>query len=451
MSRAHSHNPPMAQNIQGALPPPRTFMRALGPGLLFAGAAVGVSHFVQSTRAGADFGFGLLAVIVLANLLKYPAFAFGPHYAAATGTSLLEGYRRQGRWALWVYLALTLCTCFTVQAVVTVVTAGIACAVLGFSYEPPKVAGLNLSAPVAMSALLMLASAVMLAAGRFKWLDRANKLLVAGLTVSTLAATLLVLPQIEWSQPGWLPPKDALTDRAHLVRITALVGWMPSAFDVSIWHSLWTLARRDDTGHRPSVRQALLDFNVGYYGTALLALCFMAMGAGVMFHSGAKFEDNAARFGAQVVNLYAASLGEWSRPLLGLCALSVMFSTTLTVVDGFPRALATLVKRFGEAEREDGLATLQPRVYRGAMAVMALGSLGILAAVPAGQFKFLVDLATTLSFLSAPFFAVLNHRAVFAPWVAPELRPGERMRWLSLAGIFFLSGFALYFLYITFA
>ena len=32
--------------------------KSLGPGLLFAGAAVGVSHLVQSTRAGADFGFG---------------------------------------------------------------------------------------------------------------------------------------------------------------------------------------------------------------------------------------------------------------------------------------------------------------------------------------------------------------------------------------------------------
>ena len=34
--------------------------KKLGPGLLFAGAAIGVSHLVQSTRAGADFGWGLL-------------------------------------------------------------------------------------------------------------------------------------------------------------------------------------------------------------------------------------------------------------------------------------------------------------------------------------------------------------------------------------------------------
>ena len=46
----------------------------LGPGLLFAGAAIGVSHLVQSTRAGADFGWGLLWALLLINLFKYPFF-----------------------------------------------------------------------------------------------------------------------------------------------------------------------------------------------------------------------------------------------------------------------------------------------------------------------------------------------------------------------------------------
>ena len=48
----------------------------LGPGLLFAGAAIGVSHLVQSTRAGADFGFGLIWALILVNLFKYPFFQY---------------------------------------------------------------------------------------------------------------------------------------------------------------------------------------------------------------------------------------------------------------------------------------------------------------------------------------------------------------------------------------
>ena len=49
----------------------------LGPGILLAGSAVGTSHIVQSTRAGADFGLGFLIVFILIALVKYPATRFG--------------------------------------------------------------------------------------------------------------------------------------------------------------------------------------------------------------------------------------------------------------------------------------------------------------------------------------------------------------------------------------
>ena len=67
--------------------------KMLGPGLLYAGAAIGVSHLVQSTRAGAEFGYGLIWAVLLANFLKYPFFEIGQRYAASTGKSLLDGYQ----------------------------------------------------------------------------------------------------------------------------------------------------------------------------------------------------------------------------------------------------------------------------------------------------------------------------------------------------------------------
>ena len=93
------------------------FLQNLGPGLLFAGAAIGVSHLVQSTKAGANFGFGLLWALLLINLIKYPFFQFGPRYAAATGESLLEGYNKLGKGVLKVYALLTIATMFTIQGV----------------------------------------------------------------------------------------------------------------------------------------------------------------------------------------------------------------------------------------------------------------------------------------------------------------------------------------------
>ena len=71
------------------------------------------------------FGFDLLIAIVIIHIIKYPFFEFGPRYTAATGHNILHGYRKLGKWAIWVYLFMTLATMFIIQAAVTVVTAGL--------------------------------------------------------------------------------------------------------------------------------------------------------------------------------------------------------------------------------------------------------------------------------------------------------------------------------------
>ena len=111
----------------------KNYLKLLGPGLLFAGAAIGVSHLVQSTRAGADYGWGLLWALILVNLFKYPFFQFGPRYALATNKSLLEGYHKLGKVYLWIYFLINIATMFTIQTAVTIVTASLAANVFGVS------------------------------------------------------------------------------------------------------------------------------------------------------------------------------------------------------------------------------------------------------------------------------------------------------------------------------
>ena len=415
----------------------RNFFKALGPGLLWAGAAVGVSHFVQSTRAGASFGLELLGLIIIAIVFKYPAFSFGPRYAAATGTSLLEGYRRQGLWALLLYTILTLGTMFTIQAAVTFVTAAIGAALLGWSG----------SAVVYITIFLTGICAVLLLVGHYRWLDRVVKLVAPLFTLSTLAATALVLSRVNWATIRFLPGAELFSDAASVMFMVALVGWMPSAFDISIWHSLWTVARRQETHYAATVSEALLDFNVGYLGTAILALCFVALGAGVMYNSKMQFPETAAGFANQVIILYTETLGAWSKPLIGLSAFTVMFSTTLTVIDGFPRALATLVSRFKEPELPDRVSEINKSVYRMAMVVLCLGSIGIVGFLLKSLIA-LVDLATVLSFLTAPLLAWLNHRVILAEEMPEKQQPGLAMVAYSWTGIIFSTAFALYFLWV---
>ena len=58
----------------------RSRLSALGPGLLMASAAIGGSHLVSSTQAGALYGWQLVGLLLLVNLMKYPFFRFGPQY-----------------------------------------------------------------------------------------------------------------------------------------------------------------------------------------------------------------------------------------------------------------------------------------------------------------------------------------------------------------------------------
>src|SRR5680860_1664183 len=81
----------------------KTFLKNLGPGLLFASMAIGTSHLVLSTKAGAQYGWIMVIPIILANVFKYPFFEFGVRYTNVTEKTLIEGYLNRGKGYLWFY------------------------------------------------------------------------------------------------------------------------------------------------------------------------------------------------------------------------------------------------------------------------------------------------------------------------------------------------------------
>ena len=415
----------------------RSRLQALGPGVLFAGAAVGVSHLVQSTRAGASFGLSLVLVVLLANLVKYPAFRFGPQYASATGRSLLEGYRKQGRWALLLYGVLTVATMFAVEGAVTLVTAGLA----------KLVFGADLSV-VWIAAILLGSCTAILVVGRYPWLERLGKVVVSLLAVCTIAATVVALPRLAGVELRFWPELTAMST-VDVMFIVALVGWMPTAIDVSAWQSLWTLERERASRHRAQtvqsrVQASLLDFHLGYVGSAFLALCFLILGAAVMHGAGEAVAPQPAGFAEQLVDLYGLTLGSWSRPLIGWSAFLVMFSTTLTVVDGFPRVLAELFVLSTDADTPNDAERRRRLTYSVTVALLGLGSLVVLSFFQR-RLTAMVDLATTLSFMTAPVLAWLNHRAVLQMTVPIEARPSTALIWASALGIVAQAVFAAYY------
>lgn len=418
------------------------FLKSLGPGLLWAGAAIGVSHLVQSTRAGANYGFALVWAVVFANLFKYPFFEFGPRYAASTGESLLHGYQRLGKWVLWLFLALTVGTMFTIQAAVTVVTASL------FSYTT----GGALS-PFQWTLIILTVSMAILAIGKYALLDRTVKLVIIVLTLTTFWALFAAMGNqgLALKTTSGVPLPD-IWDTKGILFMIALMGWMPSAIDISVWSSFWTLERAKQTGYHPTLKESLLDFNIGYIGTAVIALCFVALGALVMFGSGQVLSENGGVFAGQFIGLYTESIGGWSKIIISIAAITTMFSTVITCLDAFPRVLkGTMdllfpVDKDNPAEAKTNCTRWQ---YWTWMLVIAWGSV-ILLAVLTKEMTFMVDLATSLSFLTAPILAVINYKVVTSKHMPREAVPPLWLKILSWCGFIFLVGFSLIFLYTNF-
>jgi len=125
----------------------RSRLRALGPGILMASAAIGGSHLVASTQAGALYGWQLALIIVLTNLFKYPFFRFSAHYTLDSGKSLIEGYAEKSRAYLWVFLVMCFLSSTISAAAVALLTAVIVKTALPGLPAGPAITGETTSTP----------------------------------------------------------------------------------------------------------------------------------------------------------------------------------------------------------------------------------------------------------------------------------------------------------------
>ena len=400
----------------------KSIFKSLGPGLLFAGAAVGVSHLVQSTRAGADFGFGLLWALLIAGIFKYPFFQFGPRYAAATGETLLDGYKKLGKGVLAISYGISFITMFVIQAAVTIVTAGLAVNLFG-TFDM-----------VTWSLIITIVSILILLVGKYKLLDGLMKYVILVLTVCTLIAVSVALIKTEQAFDfTQIIPKGTI----EITFLIAFLGWMPAPLDISIWQSIWSLEKEKTTFQKITPKQAIFDFNVGYMGTIFLAVCFVVLGALVMNNSGEIFSSKGGDFAGQLISLYTENLGGSAYVFIAIAAFTTMFSTTITTLDASPRAMSIATRLL--------FPTRIKLKYWFWIVLLATGTYIILR-----YFKedmgLMVKIATILSFLTAPFYSILNYILITGKHTPKEHQPSIYFKILSICGIIFLVGFSVWFI-----
>ena len=399
----------------------KKFINKLGPGLLFAGAAIGVSHLVQSTKAGAEFGFGLTWVLILCNFFKYPFFLFGTKYTYATGETMLDGYLKISKSILLIYFGLSLVTIFTIQAAVTIVTAGLAIELFGITDNITY-----------WAFMIIVFSYLILMIGKYKLLDNLMKFIIMILAISTFIALVSssLNNEIIFDFDQIIPKNSE-----GIIFLAAFMGWMPAPLDISIWQSIWT-NEKIKIEKKSNYTTAKFDFNVGYIITIFLGLSFLGLGAYVMYGSGDKFSESGAVFASQLINLYTSNLGKGMMIFIAIAAFTTMFSTTITCLDASPRAMSKTVdllkfKRFNN--------------YSSWITILAIGTI-IIFIFFMSEMGTLVKIATVLSFLTAPFYAIINYILMSSSFIPKKYKLSKWMNIYCISGIIFLLFFSIWYI-----
>lgn len=398
-------------------------IKALGPGILMASAAVGGSHIVSSAQAGAKYGWALMGLVILANLFKYPFFRFGAEYTLDTGKTLVEGYAEKGKVYLGIFLVLNV-----FSALVNTAGVGILCAAIVASAFPNAL-GMNITQ---WSLILIAIVWAMLLFGGYKFLDGLAKWIMSALTISTVVAVIIAIanhPEVGANfveQTPW--------QMAALPFIVSLMGWMPAPIEISAINSLWSAEKRKSVD--VSIQDGLFDFNVGYIGTAILAVFFVALGALIQYPTGQAVQDAGAAYIQQFVGMYASVFGDWSRLLITFIAFLCIFGTVITVIDGYSRvndaSLRLLFKKEGSSKKALNIWMTATSIIGVVIILYFQGSVALM-----------LRFAMIASFLTTPFFALLNYLLV----TKENQAISKWLKALSILGLIFLFGFALFFIY----
>ena len=288
--------------------------------------------------------------------------------------------------------------------------------------------------PLSVNALsigVMAATLALLLLGHYRALDRVTKLIMISLTVATVAAAVIAATRGQQMLPDFIEPSP--WNMASLGFIIALMGWMPAPMEITAINSMWVTVKQKIA---PSnYNDAMFDFNTGYVMSALLALVFLALGALVQYGNGEAVKMAGGQYIGQLIGMYAATIGDWSRLLVAFIAFACMFGTTLTVADGYGRinaeALRLLMRQKQRSNRAVGIWTCWS-VFSGLAVILWFNS-------ALGE---MLRFAMISAFLTAPVFAWLNYSLVRS---SHRHAVSPAMNALAIAGLIYLIGFALVF------
>lgn len=287
-------------------------VKQVGPGLLAAAAGVGAGDLVATMVAGARFGTVLLWAAVLGAVLKLALAEGVGRWHLASGSTLLDGWRRLGRWA----------TVFFGGYIV----------IWGFVYGATAMSAVGLPLNALFGGLevrywAMIAGVIGLVLvwlQRYEIFEKFITVLVLIKFVSVVSVAFLVAPDLVALSGGLVP---RLPD-GSVIYVLGLIGGVGGTITMAAY-GYWMIAKGwKGTGWLSMMR---LDNAVGYTMTAIFVIAMLIVGSELLLGQDLTESDKGLLvLGTELGTRY----GDWARILFLVGFLAVTTTSLLGVWNG---------------------------------------------------------------------------------------------------------------------
>lgn len=388
-----------------------------GPGYLIAVGYMDPGNWATDLAGGARFGYTLLSVILVSNLLAVLLQALAAKLGIATGRDLAQAcrdqYSRRVGLALWVIAEVAIAACDLAEVIGSAIA-------LNLLFHIPIAIG------VVITALDVLVVLYLQHRG-FRRLEVVVITLIATIALAFLFELVLAHPDVGAVALGFIPTSSILTNSAMLYIAISILGATVMPHNLYLHSSIVQTRRYEETatGKREAVRYAVLDSTV-----ALTLALFI--NAAILIVAAATFHLSGHEGVAEIQDAY-----KLLTPLLGVGGASLVFALALLASGQNSTLTGTLA---GQIVMEGFLSIrLRPWLRRLITRAIAIVPAAIVAVLygESGTAKLLILSQVILSLqLSFAVFPLVQFTS--DPTKMGEFVNGRWLRYLSWAAAVFI-------------
>lgn len=287
----------------------RRLLAFVGPGYMISVGYMDPGNWATDLAGGAQFGYTLLAVILLSNLMAILLQALAARLGIATGLDLAQAcrayYPKPVNFALWIACELAIIATDLAEVIGTAIA-------LQLLFGIPLVAGALITALDVFLLLLLMNKG-------FRFLEAFVIALLTVIAVCFAVQIAAAAPPVAEVLSGFIPSTEIVTNNAMLYIAIGIIGATVMPHNLYL-HSSIVQTRayeRNDEGKREAIKWATTDSTI-----ALMLALFI--NAAILIVAASAFHGTGHEDVAEIGDAY-----ELLSPLLGLGIASTLFAVAL--------------------------------------------------------------------------------------------------------------------------